>query len=821
MPLNRRHFVKTALATAGASGLPLAVPGTARAADGARTVRAPAASRIAPASGGLYAPNAAPLAPTAFLRLPPGAVTARGWLDARLRQQLAGLCGQYAAISHFLVMSDSGWAHPERTGWEEVPYWLRGYVDLAVLTKDATALAAVRQWIDAIVATRQPDGWFGPTALRTSLGGGPDFWPFLPLTWALRNWQEYSGDSRVLTLLTGFFRFMNAQGPSAFNQSWVSVRWGDGLDSVFWLYNRTGDSFLLDLADKIHANGANWVDNLPSSHNVNIAQGFREPAQYALRSPSTALTRAAYRNYTSVMTSYGQFPGGGFAGDENARPGFGDPRQGFETCGIVEFMASHQLLTRITGDAVWADRCEDLAFNSLPAALDPSGKGVHYITSANSVDLDNAPKTEGQFQNGFAMQAFMPGVDQYRCCPHNYGMGWPYFTEELWLATPDKGLAAAMYAPSQVTAKVADGTAVTVTETTDYPFDDTVTLTISAPKPLAFPLYLRIPGWCGSPQITAAGAAVSAAAGPSWTVVRRTWRNGDTVTLRFPQSTVLRTWSGNHGVTAVDRGPLTYSLSIGEKYVQYAGTSRFPEYEVHATTAWNYGLAPNDGTWTFRRSGGALPADPFTRDTVPVRITAPARKIAEWQADGQHVVSPVQDSPARSTAAVETVTLIPMGAARLRISAFPTASPNGRPWQQAAAYRLIRNKNSGKVLGVDGMSTANSAQVVQYDDNGTADHLWQLVDNGDGWYRVRNKNSGKVLGVDLMSTANSARVVQYDDNGTADHLWQLVDNGDGWYRVRNKNSGKVLGVDLMSTADSARVVQFDDNGTADHLWQLV
>ncbi len=148
------------------------------------------------------------------------------------------------------------------------------------------------------------------------------------------------------------------------------------------------------------------------------------------------------------MGSYGQFPGGGFAGDENARAGFGDPRQGFETCGIVEFMASHQLLGRITGDPVWADRCEDLAFNSLPAALDPDGKGVHYITSANSVDLDNTPKTQGQFQNGFAMQAYMPGVDQYRCCPHNYGMGWPYFTEELWLATPDNGLAAAMYAPS-------------------------------------------------------------------------------------------------------------------------------------------------------------------------------------------------------------------------------------------------------------------------------------------------------------------------------------------------------------------------------------
>ena len=812
MPLNRRQFVTTALA--GAAGLTLPLARGAYAASRA-------ADRVAPAAGGLYSPNAAPLAPTAFLRLPPGAVTASGWLAGELRRQLAGLCGQYASTSHFLQMSGSGWVHPSQVGWEEVPYWLRGYVDLAVLTQDATALAAVRSWVDAIVATAQPDGFFGPTALRTSLGGGPDFWPYLPMTWALRNWQEYSGDSRIMPLLTSFFGYMNAQGPSAFNQSWVSVRWGDGLDSVFWLYNRTGDSFLLSLADKIHAGGANWVEQPALA-----AQRQRRPGLPRTRAVRAALAveRADPGRVPELQRgdvgSYGQFPGGGFAGDENARVGFGDPRQGFETCGIVEFMASHQLLARITGDPVWADRCEDLAFNSLPAALDPDGKGVHYITSANSVDLDNTPKTQGQFQNGFAMQAYMPGVDQYRCCPHNYGMGWPYFTEELWLATPDNGLAAAMYAPSSVTAKVADGTAVTITETTDYPFGETVTLTVSTPRALAFPLYLRIPGWCSAPRLTVAGSQVGAPAGPAYTTVNRTWNNGDTVVLTLPQTTTVRIWTAQQGALSIDHGPLTYALSIGEDYVQYAGSAQFPEYEVHATTPWNYGLALDAGSPAFSRAGGALADNPFSHDGTPVTISAPARRVPDWQDDGEHVVSPLQASPAQTSAAVETVTLIPMGAARLRISAFPTTSASGHPWTPTGGYQKIRNQNSGKVLGVDQMSTADSARVVQFSDNGTADHLWQFVPNGDGWYRVRNSNSGKVLGVDQMSTADSAQVVQFADSGTADHLWQPVDNGDGWFRLRNKNSGKVLGVDQMSTADSAQVVQFADSGTADHLWQL-
>ncbi|MFB7244109.1 hypothetical protein CW362_38275 [Streptomyces populi] len=765
-------------------------------------------------------PRAGTAPADAFQKLPPGSVVARGWLAGQLRLQLAGLCGTYENLSHFLDFSTTGWVHPEHDAWEEVPYWLRGYIPLAIATGDPHALTRSREWVDGILATQQGDGFFGPRGLRTALNGGPDFWPFLPLLQALRTHEEHTHDQRIVPFLVRFLRYMNAQGPGAFNTSWVSYRWGDGLDIAVWLHRRTGEAFLLDLAAKMHTYGADWTGAVPSRHNVNIAQGFREPAQYGQLTGSADLTRATYRAYDAMMGTYGRFPGGGLAGDENFRPGFADPRQGFETCGIVEFMASHELLTRITGDPVWADRCEDLAFNMLPASLDPDGKAIHYITSANSIDLDNRPKTQGQFQNGFAMQAFQAGVDQYRCCPHNYGMGWPYFTEELWLAAPDGGLVAALYAPSRVRATVAGGTTVTVTEETGYPFQDTITLTVSTPKPVRFPLRLRVPGWCKGPRLQVDGTAVAASDGPSWALIDRTWRDGDVVRLQLPQKAQLRSWPGLHGAVSVEQGPLTYSLKIGERYDRYAGDDAFPAYEVHATTGWNYGLLP-DTSLTPARTGSAVPDQPFTPATAPVYISARARRIQEWVADDEHVVAPLQDSPARSGAPVETVTLIPMGAARLRVTSFPTAAPDGRPWTPEPPFRRLANKNSGKVLAVDGMSTENSARVVQFDNTGTGDHAWQLVDRGDGWHLIRNGNSGKVLGVDRMSTDNSAIVVQFEDNGTDDHLWTLVDNGDGWYRIRNKNSGKVLGVDRMSTGNSAQVVQYDDNGTTDHLWRFL
>ncbi|HEX4791922.1 MAG TPA: beta-L-arabinofuranosidase domain-containing protein, partial [Actinospica sp.] len=812
MPISRRTLLRSGALTAAAL-------------SAGPVLRASAASaRVAPARGGLYAPNAAPLAPTAFLRLPPGAVTPAGWLAGELQLELAGLCGRYQDTSHFLDTATTGWLNPSQVGWEEVPYWLRGYGDLGYVTGDATTLSNAASWFDGILATQSSDGFFGPSGLRTSLNGGPDFWPYMPLLQGLRTYQEHSGDTRVIPALTSFFRYMNAQSGSVFDSSWISYRIADGLDSIFWLYNRTGDAFLLTLADTMHANSANWLNNLPTPHNVNLAQGFREPAVYAQRSGQSAMTQDSYSNYAAIMNSYGQYPGGGFAGDENCRPGYTDPRQGYETCGIVELMASHELLNRLTGDPVWADRCEQLAFNMLPAALDPWGKGVHYITSANSIDLSNTAKTHGQFSNAFAMQAYMPGVDQYRCCPHNYGMGWPYFTEELWVATPDHGLCAAMYAPCSVTAKVAGGTSVTVAENTGYPFTDTITLTVSPATPTAFPLYLRVPGWCSAPSIKVNGQSVSAPAGPAYTSISRTWSKGDTVTIQLPSAPAVTTWSANGGALSVSNGALDYSLQIGENYVQFAGNTEFPEYEVHATTAWNYALdLPSSnpaGALSFHGAGGSVPANPFTQQNVPVSITAPAAQLAGWTADDQSTVTPLESGPFQA-AATGNVTLIPAGAARLRITAFPAAAAGGGAWTEAGGWFRLKNANSGLVMGVSNMSWTNSAQVVQFDDNGTADHLWQFIDNGDGDVRIRNANSGLVLGVSNMSSADSADVVQFADSGTLDHVWSLIDNGDGRMRIRNANSGLVLGVSGMSSADSVAVVQFEDNGTADHIWSLV
>ena len=281
---------------------------------------------------------------------------------------------------------------------------------------------------------------------------------------------------------------------------------------------------------------------------------------------------AAERNYQTVMGLYGQFPGGGFAGDENCRPGHGDPRQGFETCGIVEFMHSFEMLTKLSGEPLWADRNEEIAFNSLPAALTPDQKALHYLTGANMIQLDRQNKSPG-VQNEGTMLSYSP-YEVYRCCQHNVSHGWPYYAEELWLATGDGGLCASLYAPSEVQAKVGDGTVAKIVEATDYPFADTIRLKMSLPKAVRFPLYLRIPRWSETPVLTLNGRRIEANAEPlSYLVVEREWADGDAVNLQLPMHTAVRVWQKNHDAVSVDYGPLTFSLRIGDAGSVMAATA--------------------------------------------------------------------------------------------------------------------------------------------------------------------------------------------------------------------------------------------------------
>src|SRR6266496_2665225 len=111
-----------------------------------------------------YSGNRAPLAPSPLMKLPIGAVHPEGWLRHQLELQAKGFSGRLTEISKFCKYEGNAWTardgHGDR-GWEEVPYWLKGFTDLGLILGDAKLQAEARKWLYAVLANQGQDGYFG------------------------------------------------------------------------------------------------------------------------------------------------------------------------------------------------------------------------------------------------------------------------------------------------------------------------------------------------------------------------------------------------------------------------------------------------------------------------------------------------------------------------------------------------------------------------------------------------------------------------------------------------------------------------------------
>jgi hypothetical protein len=374
-----------------------------------------------------------------------------------------------------------------------------------------------------------------------------------------------------------------------------------------------------------------------------------------------------------------------YAADENARTGKSDPRQATESCSIAEMMFSHELLFEYSGDPKWADRAEDVAFNWLPATMTPDLKALRYLTAANMAVSDAPAKSPG-IENGGPM--FLMDPNDHRCCQHNLGMAWPYFTERLWHATDGNGLVASLLAPSQVTAKVGNGTKVVIDEKTTYPFEETIRFKVSPERSVRFPLAIRIPGWSKTAQLKLNGKEIGSGNGGRFAVVDREWKKGDLLEVKLPMQVETRSWAARPNTLSVYRGPLAYSLKIDEEYREVPRPNGWDAYEIYPKSAWNIGLVSNP---KFEVSTEKLVpgVQPWDQKHVPVELKTLGRVIPDWTLDMYGLASPLQPSPAFTAEPVRPITLIPMGAARLRVTVFPTVSPDASAnhWKKGRTAR--------------------------------------------------------------------------------------------------------------------------------------
>ena len=637
--------------------------------------------------------NRAPLTPNTLSPLPLGSIRPEDWLYDQLRTQADGFTGPLPEIWPD-VGDNCQWLGGDGDGWERPPYYLDGLVSLAWALDDENLKAKAMKYIEWMLNSQREDGWFGPES-------NEDHWPLMVALKALRQYFTATNDKRVLVLMDKFFKYQYRTLDEKPLKYWAVARGGDNMELVAWLYNLTGQKYLLELAKKLRAQTLDWANHfhtfshtMPTArslkwdrlqegmkeekddgehlegekrpyfqtqyhltHGVNVAMGLKTPGVVNLFKSGFKEQGGFKFGWAKLMKHHG-VANGIFTCDEHINGA--NPTQGTETCTVVELMYTLETLLAIGeyGEDI-PDILEKLAYNALPAAFTPDMSGHQYDQQVNQVKVSEEPRrwyNNKPDSNCFGLEP------EFGCCTANAHQGWPKFTESLWYATNDDGLSAISYAPCTVRTTLA-GVPMRMRVSGGYPFSQTVKIEVSVKQPVEFPLYLRVPFWARQPMIYLPDGEIMQVRAGETTCVRRKWKTGDIVKLELPAAPRMTRWYHQSG--AIEMGPLLMAYRPEENWEQQANGN----WHVTTDDMWNWALLRDEPMKAVYDEEERKAA--FGKGAPGVKVLVKAVPI-DWEMDGASAAS-VPMAP-KVEALPEVIELVPYGDTALRIAQFPVAN---------------------------------------------------------------------------------------------------------------------------------------------------
>ncbi len=229
-----------------------------------------------------------------------------------------------------------------------------------------------------------------------------------------------------------------------------------------------------------------------------------------------------------------------------------------ETCANIALMFVAHRLLQIEPRGEYADVMERSLYNGVLSGVSLSGDLFRY---ANPLAVHAEALGPSIRQHLGARRQEWFGC---ACCPPNLARVLASLGQYAYSKSTDT-LFVHLYAAGQVKADVA-GTTLTLTQTTDYPWQPKVDFRIAVSSPAKFSLALRIPGWCEGAKLQVNGKHVSLnrITRDGYAYIKRQWSTGDRISLLLPMpirrietNPVCR---NNVGKVAIQRGPIVYCL---------------------------------------------------------------------------------------------------------------------------------------------------------------------------------------------------------------------------------------------------------------------
>ena len=677
----------------------------------------PAEPAAEPEKGAQVANYGRPFEPPtrpAFIPLPPGQIEPQRWLRDWCLTARDGFTGHMDemhpdfrkawAADHLMTGDQLSYWDKGAWPYEGGGYWFEGLVRLGYALHDDLLIHQAKTRLDVVVTNMHEKSilffWWldrnNPDHVQAAVkaaGGEAQEWPIWAnglIGRALTAYFAASGDPRVLRAL----QLAYSGDPSLVRKGFaLSNPW-----AAFETYTWTGSPEIKTALTELLANRKieapnrkvhlyqSWYNRMPDEtipwylqpdHGVHFNESVVPWALGYLWTGNPEFLKAASQWYEIIERGDdGMQPHGVPVSDENGGP-TGSFR-GTETCNVAGYMTSQILLLRVGGNGHLADRVERAFFNAAPAVVSRDFKAHVYHQTPNRIHK-NLPGS---------------GPFSYRkthwplCCTASLNRMLPCYVSHMWMATYDNGLAALHYGPCKVSALVADQVPATLTCATDYPFNDFIDIIVNPARPAAFPLSIRIPGWCATPELSVNGSPCKVAAGADgFARLQRLWKPGDIIHLRFPMTARVKVGHDNDAkdtpYATVSYGPLLFALGIPD-----TTDANTPD----AAAPWNFALdapgkeasasvtverqpMPARWDWPFdsplklHALARGFDWKPLARESQPAAGMLSREAASAFHIDKVTTLLPAE--PVANGGAPQKITLIPYGCAKFRISMFP------------------------------------------------------------------------------------------------------------------------------------------------------